>query len=160
MHSIIENAIELRKSGQYEASRKLLFSLLSNHEYQAKACLQIAWAYDNEGKEQEAITYYESALTGPLSTTERFDAIFGLACTLRSLGRYNDALTYFEQTISEYPDAIEVMPFYAMCLYNVGQHQDAISLLLELLVSTTNSDSIKNYQRAILLYSKDLDRQW
>jgi tetratricopeptide (TPR) repeat protein len=73
---------------------------------------------------------------------------------------YSEALTYFEQTLSEYPNSVEVQPFYAMCLYNLGRHKEATSLLLELLVSTTNSDAIKEYQRAISLYAKDLDRTW
>ena len=76
------------------------------------------------------------------------------------MGQYLEALSYFEQTLSEYPDSIEVQPFYAMCLYNVGRHKEAMSILLDLLVSTTNSGVIKEYQRTILLYSKDLDRKW
>lgn len=47
-----------------------------------------------------------------------------------------------------------------MCLYNLGRHKEAIALLLELLVSTTNDESIKAYQQAILLYAKDLDKRW
>lgn len=73
---------------------------------------------------------------------------------------YSEALSYFEQTISEYPSCIEIQPFYAMCLYNIGRHKEATKLLLELLVSTTNSNAIKEYQRAISLYAQDLDRTW
>ncbi len=86
--------------------------------------------------------------------------MFGLACTYRSVGDYSEAVGYFEQTLNEYPDSIEPKPFYAMCLYNVGRHKEATSLLLDLLVSTTNSNEIKQYQRAISLYAKDLDRTW
>lgn len=160
MESIIEKAISLRKETKYNESRALLKSLLNNESYAAKAHLQIAWSYDNEGREQEAIGHYKSSLSGILSATERFDALFGLGCTYRSLGDYSEALEYFEQTLSEYPDSIEVQPFYAMCLYNLGRNKEATSLLLDLLVSTTDSKAIKEYQRAILMYSKDLDRKW
>lgn len=96
-----------------------------------------------------------------LSLVERFDALFGLAAsTYRSLGMYSEALIYFEQTLNEYPSSIEVQPFYAMCLYNLGRHKEATSLLLKLLVSTTNSDAINEYQRAISLYAQDLDKTW
>lgn len=104
--------------------------------------------------------HYESALQGQLRTDERFDALFGLASTLRSLGRYKDAVVYFELTISDYPDRIEVKPFYAMCLYNLGQYKAATELLLDLLVSTTDSAAIKRYQRAISFYAQDVDRTW
>ncbi|MFC3025131.1 tetratricopeptide repeat protein [Vibrio zhugei] len=160
MESIIKQAIELRKQDKYQESRSLLKTLLNDEVYSAKANLQIAWSYDNEGKEQEAITHYQSSLSGLLSSVERFDALFGLASTYRSLGMYSEALSYFEQTLIEYPSSIEVQPFYAMCLYNLGRHKEATSLLLDLLVSTTNSDAIKEYQRAISLYAEDLDRTW
>ncbi|ELI6425502.1 tetratricopeptide repeat protein [Vibrio harveyi] len=160
METIIKQAIELRKEAKYQASRALLTTLLDDEHCAAKAHLQIAWSYDNEGKEREAIGHYLSALSGTLSSVERFDALFGLASTYRSLGEYSEALSYFEQTLDEYPNAIEVQPFYAMCLYNVGRHKEATSLLLELLVSTTNSDAIREYQRAISLYARDLDKTW
>ncbi|GAB7219597.1 tetratricopeptide repeat protein [Vibrio comitans] len=160
MESIIKQAIELRKEAKHKESRGLLTTLLNDENYAAKAHLQIAWSYDNEGKEQVAVAHYLSSLSGLLSSVERFDALFGLASTYRSLGMYSDALSYFEQTLSEYPSSIEVQPFYAMCLYNLGRHKEATSLLLKLLVSTTNNDEIKEYQRAISLYAQDLDRTW
>jgi len=160
MELIIKKAIELREAGQYEESRILLATLLSDDTYAAKANLQMAWSYDNEGKEKSAIIHYKSALLGSLSDIERFDTLFGLASTYRSMGHYNESLQYFEQTLAEYPEKLEIQPFYAMCLYNLGRHKDATALLLELLVSTTNSESIKEYQRAILLYANDLDSTW
>jgi len=160
MESVIEQAIKLRKEDKYQESRALLKTLLNDETFSARAHLQIAWSYDNEGKEQEAITHYRSSLSGLLLSVERFDALFGLASTYRSLGMYSEALSYYEQTLTEYPSSIEVQPFYAMCLYNLGRHKEATSLLLELLVSTTNSDAIKDYQRAISLYAQDLDRTW
>ncbi|MGD8232507.1 tetratricopeptide repeat protein [Vibrio sp. TRT 1302] len=160
MEAVIQQAIELRKQGNYQASRDLLTTLLGDNQYAAKAHLHIAWSFDNEGKEQQAIDHYLASLSGPISPTERFDALFGLASTYRSLGQYQQALGYFEQTIDEYPKSLEVQPFYAMCLYNLGRHKEATSLLLELLVNTTNSEEIKQYQRAISLYAEDLDRTW
>ncbi|NOJ25433.1 hypothetical protein F0238_27080, partial [Vibrio coralliilyticus] len=62
MESIIKQAIELRKQGKYQESRALLKTLLNDETCSAKAHLQIAWSYDNEGKEQEAITHYLSSL--------------------------------------------------------------------------------------------------
>lgn len=162
MKSTINKAIKLRRNGQYQASREVLQPLLDNDEYQAKAHLHMAWSYDNEGKEEEAIQYYHAALIGfgPESglETERFETLFGLGCTYRSLGQYDEALTYFEQTLFEYPDAMVVKPFYAMCLYNLGRYKEAIELLLLVILHSTNSEEIKAYQEAILLYSKDLDR--
>ncbi|MBJ2146778.1 tetratricopeptide repeat protein [Vibrio sp. IB15] len=160
METTISQAIALRKEQKYQESRDLLATLLSDENYAAKAHLQIAWSYDNQSQEQQAIEHYVLSLQGKLSSVERFDALFGLASTYRSLGQYTEALSHFEQTMAEYPNSIEVKPFYAMCLYNLGRHKEATSLLLELLVSTTNSEAIKEYQRAISLYAQDLDKTW
>ncbi|EHH2556843.1 hypothetical protein J7X27_004482 [Vibrio parahaemolyticus] len=51
MESIIKQAIELRKQGKYQESRALLKTLLNDETCSAKAHLQIAWSYDNEGKD-------------------------------------------------------------------------------------------------------------
>ncbi|MEZ8780778.1 tetratricopeptide repeat protein [Vibrio splendidus] len=160
METIIHEAINLREAGNYHASRLLLRTLLDDSQHAAKANLYMAWSYDNEGKEKQALIHYHLALEGDLSTTERFDALFGLASTYRSLGKYTEALEYFERTMAEYPDSLEVQPFYAMCLYNLERHKEATALLIKLLLSTTESKKIKSYQRAILLYAKDLDRTW
>ncbi|WP_414931279.1 tetratricopeptide repeat protein [Vibrio europaeus] len=160
MVDIINKAIELRENGQHVESRALLSSLLNNESYAGLAHLQIAWSLDNEGKEQDAIHHYLKSLSHDLSQIDRFDALFGLASTYRSLGQYSEALAFFEKTIFEYPNRLEVKPFYAMCLYNLGRNKEAVSLLLEVLVSTTESDEIKKYRRAISLYSRDLDRVW
>ena len=160
METTIAEAIELRRAGEFDASRALLTTLLDNARYAPRAHLHIAWSYDQESKESAALPHYESALHGELETDDRFETLFGLASTLRSLGRYEDAIGYFERTIADYPERIEVKPFYAMCLYNLGQHKAATELLLDLLASTTDSAAIKRYQRAISLYAKDLDRTW
>ncbi|BDR18831.1 hypothetical protein VspSTUT16_21770 [Vibrio sp. STUT-A16] len=52
------------------------------------------------------------------------------------------------------------MPFYAMCLYNLGEDKNAVERLLNLLIDTTSSEEILTYKRAIRLYAQDLDRTW
>ena len=160
MESLFEAAIALRKAGKYNESRALLRPFLTHQEMAGRAHLLFAWSYDNQGKAKEAVAHYRLAIEEDLSEVDRFEALFGLASTLRSLGSYDEALTFFEQTIVLYPEAQEVQPFYAMCLYNLGRHKEATSNLLHLLVSTTDSDAIKRYQQAIRLYADDLDKSW
>lgn len=160
MQKIIEQSILLRRSEAYDESRELLSTLFANPEHKAIAHLYTAFTFDNEGKETEAVFHYETALAGKLSSSDRFEGLLGLASTLRSLGRYKDAIFYFEKLSLGYPNALEYQPFYAMCLYNLGEHKKATSLLLDLLIDTTNSEAIKEYHKAIRLYSSDLDRKW
>ncbi|SDH91387.1 Tetratrico peptide repeat-containing protein [Vibrio xiamenensis] len=158
--ALIDNAVALRKSGNHIASIALLEPLLAHDAYRAQASLHIAWNHDQQSQEQQAVQHYQAALEGPLLPSDRFDALFGLASTLRSLGDYQQARHYFELTLQEFPEHLEVKPFYAMCLYNLGDSKSALALLLELLVSTTDNAAIQDYQRAIRLYAADLDRTW
>jgi len=68
METTIDKAIALRKQGKPEESRLILSQLLSDQSYAARANLHIAWSYDCEGKETEAIPYYKDSLKGNLST--------------------------------------------------------------------------------------------
>ncbi len=160
MNPTLQHAIALRQAGDYAASRDLLTTLLPDPAQAPAAHLHIAWAYDNQGLEAVAVPHYEQALQGTLPSSDRLDALLGLASTLRSLGRYHEALPRFEQGIAEFPDTQALKPFYAMCLYNVGRHKEAVALLLQLLAETSQDNDIRAYQRAIALYAADLDRVW
>ncbi len=54
MKDILEQAIELRKQGAFEASRALLMPLLSTPATKGRAHLHMAWSFDNQGKEAQA----------------------------------------------------------------------------------------------------------
>lgn len=160
MDANIVEAIELRENGDFEASRALLTSLIEQNLSVTHANLHIAWSYDAQGLEAQAVPYYEQALAGELLEDDRLDALLGLGSTLRSLGRYKKALSVLEQGVAEFPEAEHILPFYAMCLYNTGQHKKAVTLLLKLLVSTTNSQDILAYKGALNEYLADLDKKW
>lgn len=160
MNPIINEAIELRRAGQFSCSRSLLRQVLDDPEVSSVAHLHIAWSYDNEGLELEAVPHYELSLAGQLLEPDQFEALFGLASTLRSLGRYGEALRYFDELVVKYPDSKAFLPFYAMCLYNQGQYKRGMELLLTLLADTAESPEIVEYERAIRLYAADLDRKW
>lgn len=164
MNQTLQQAIVLRQAGEYDASRQRLTGLLDDPALAAAAHLHIAWAYDNQGLETEAVTHYEQALAshpaGALNPADRLDALLGLASTLRSLGRYTEAIRWFEQGLHEFPHSRALTPFYAMCLYNVGRHKEAVALLLTLLGETSSDEEIHAYRRAIALYAADLDRVW
>ncbi len=160
MEASIKKAIELRRDDKHEESRLVLNQLLSDPINKSKAHLNIAWSYDSEGKEEEAVPHYKESLKGDLSKVDRFDALLGLASTLRCLGHFDEALPYFETVHEEYPESGAVKPFFAMCLYNCGHSKRAVEMLMSTLLSTTNSSEIKAYSSALAIYSKDIDKTW
>ncbi|CAM3652290.1 tetratricopeptide repeat protein [Parendozoicomonas haliclonae] len=160
MNNLIEQAIQLRKAGQYAQSLETLQALVADPLLGARAHLYIAWNYDAQGLEREAIPHYQQALNGQLEAGERFDVLLGLASSLRCLGEYKQAADYFVMAREEFPNKQEILPFQAMNLYNTGDAKAAVAMLLNLLVETTNSEDIRAYQDAIRFYAEDLDKTW
>ncbi|WP_312410222.1 tetratricopeptide repeat protein [Pseudescherichia sp.] len=152
----LQRAIALRTAGQYEESRELLRALAAIQTLKAEALLNIAWSYDNEGLEERAAEYYQAALNEGLAGDNRFEAQLGLACTLRCLGKYKLAKQGFEEIIRDYPDASEAIPFYALCLHNLGEHDRAMTLMLELMSNHPPTPGIQRYARALKFYAQNL----
>jgi len=42
----------------------------------------------------------------------------------------------------------------------MGEHAEAMELLLKVIADTADNDGIQNFQRAILFYSDKLDEVW
>lgn len=160
MDERIQKAISLRKAGEYDQSRALLMTVADVNGLKAEAFLNIAWSYDNQGDEAKAVEFYVAALNAGLQDENKFEALFGLACTYRCLGNYADSKQIFEQVMSEYPHATEVIPFYALCLHNLGEHERAMSVMLELVAKYPPTASIGRYARALSLYSSCPDKIW
>ena len=160
MDERIQKAISLRKAGEYDQSRALLITVADINGLKAEAFLNIAWSYDNQGDEAKAVEFYVAALNAGLQDENKFEALFGLACTYRCLGNYADSKQIFEQVMSEYPHATEVIPFYALCLHNLGEHERAMSVMLELVAKYPPTASIGRYARALNLYSSCPDKIW
>jgi len=157
---MFDRAVSLRREGRHTDSRALLIPLLDDPEWVSLANLHIAWSFDNEGLEAQAVSHYQAALAGGLFSEDRYEALFGLASTLRSLGSYPEALTLFDTLGAQFPDKTSHLPFHAMCLYNVGEHKRSVALALMLVADTSNDPGIRDYQQAIRLYAEDLDRVW
>ena len=159
MDTIFEKAAELRQQGRYSESDLLLIPLLDGAGA-AKAHLLLAWNRDAQGHEQDAIPHYQEALKGSLSEEDSFDALLGLASSLRCLGEYEQAEIYFKKGRLAFPDRVELLPFHAMNLHNLGQSKEAVSLLLSTLLDHSDNEKLLAYKSAIALYADDLDKVW
>lgn len=149
---ILSHAIALRKQGRPEESRQLLLPVVDSAENKGAVYLNIAWSCDNQGLEQDALHYYRLSLNEPLSEDDRFEALFGLACTYRCLGASVKAVSLFEQLRENYPEASEVIPFYALCLSSQGRKDEAIRLLFNLLLDAPSCAAIESYKKMLSDY--------
>lgn len=156
----LEAAIELRNAGDVTTANERLIQLAFAHPLDARVQYHCAWSLDLLGLEREAVPYYVKAISLGLSGEELHGAYLGLGSTYRTVGDYTASKAVFEEALSTFPDDSALQVFYAMTLYNLGEHARAMKLLLDLLTDSSSYPKIAAYQKAIALYAGDLDRVW
>ena len=156
----IETAIQLRKADKGKQALAMLQRLLKKQPNDAHLNYQIAWSCDSEGQDRQAVPYYEAALELGLAGEDLRGALLGLGSTYRTLGEYEKSALTFKAGIEFFPDAREFQVFLAMACYNLGQHHEAMTLLLRTVAETSNDEGILSFKKAILFYSDKLDQTW
>ncbi|MGQ6291564.1 tetratricopeptide repeat protein [Serratia sp. IR-2025] len=148
---------QLKTQGRYQEATALALRQLAAEPEAAMLHFQLACLYDVQGLEQQAIPCYLAALARDLPPAQHREAWLGLGSTYRALGEYPASLRAFDDGLTEFPQANELMLFRAMTLYNLGENKRAVADLLLLLADTSSDPDIRGYQRAIRHYAADLN---
>jgi len=156
----LHDAIRLRERGEHEAARTILLHLVEEMPMAPEVWYQCAWIHDVMGLEREAAPYYVRALELGITGEDRQGAFLGLGSTYRTLGMYRESKAIFEQAMAEFPAQREYPVFYAMTLYNLQEHSQAMQILLEQLSETSADQGIQSYRTAIAFYADKLDQRW
>ncbi|RFB14718.1 hypothetical protein DZB84_14830 [Bacillus sp. HNG] len=156
----MKQAIELRIEGRLKESNERLLRLVKENPDDPQLNYQVAWSFDVLGLESEAVPFYEKAIGLGLQDEDLEGALLGLGSTYRTLGEYEKSEATLLKGITLFPNNHAMKAFYAMSLYNLGRHQDAMELLLKSLAGTSSDASIQRYKRAIEFYADKLDEVW
>jgi len=156
----LASAIQLRESAKPDAARQLLLELHSELPNDPQVNYQRAWIHDVLGLEREAIPFYEKAIQIGLDSNDLKSALLGMGSTYRCIGEYHKSIETFRHALTLFPNAHEFNVFLAMAYHNIGQHVEAMELLLNSLVNTSKDEGILRYQRAIRFYSDKLNQTW
>ncbi|MGD6901040.1 tetratricopeptide repeat protein [Bacillus infantis] len=156
----LEFAMYLRGSGELKKSNLILKKLADRNPGDALISYQTAWSFDLLGEEAEAAPYYERAISLGLPDKELEGALLGLGSTYRTLGEYQKARCTLEKGMERFPDNRAMIVFYSMVLYNLGNHGEAMGILLESLAETSSDEGIQQYRKAIFFYADKLDTVW
>lgn len=156
----IDQAIDLRKNGKPDEAISLLAKLLEADPANPQLNYQMAWCHDLLGKETEAVPFYVNAIAGKLAQDEAKGAYLGLGSTYRAIGQYDKSREVLREGIARFPDERSLQVFLAMTLYNLGEHPEAMRLLMTNLADTSGDGSISRYKRAIQFYADKLDQTW
>jgi tetratricopeptide (TPR) repeat protein len=156
----LASAIQLRESEKPEEARQLLLEWHSEFPNDPQVNYQCAWVHDLLGLEHEAIPFYEKAIQSGLDSNDLKSALPGMGSTYRCIGEYHKSIDTFQYALTLFPNAHEFNVFLAMAYYNIGQHAEAMEMLLNSLVNTSKDEGILHYQRAIRFYSDKLNQTW
>lgn len=156
----LNNAIDLRKNGNYRESNEILLKLVQEFPDHASINYQCAWSFDLLGEEAKAVPFYEKGIRLGLPSKELEGALLGLGSTYRTLGKYKKSKKTLLKGIELFPNNKAIQTFYSMTLYNLNEHGEAMELLLNCLIETTSDAEIISYKKAIEFYSDKLDEVW
>ncbi|MEH7236799.1 tetratricopeptide repeat protein [Bacillus sp. JJ1562] len=156
----MNHALQLRKEGRLKESNERLLMLVKVAPEDPQLNYQVAWSFDVLGLESEAAPFYEKAIELGLQNEDLEGALLGLGSTYRTLGEYEKSETTLSKGIELFPENHAIKAFYAMVLYNLDRHQEAMEILLKGLTETSSDTSIQRYKRAIEFYADKLDETW
>lgn len=156
----LKKALLLRQEGELKESNQLLVNLVEQAPDDANLQYQVAWSFDLLGEETKAVPHYQQAIELGLEDEDQQGAIIGLGSTYRTLGRYDEARKLLEDGLSQFPANGAMKIFYAMTLYNLQNHRQAIEILLKTVAEETANEDIRNYKKAIMFYAEHLDEVW
>jgi tetratricopeptide (TPR) repeat protein len=157
VESALARAREARAKGQYTGAMAILLDLLKAEPAHSRVNYELACTYDTQGLEEDAIPYYERAIEGGLEGADLRGALLGLGGSYRCVERFEDAIRVLQKGAATFPDAREFDIFLAMARYNVGQHREAMRLLLNHIADFSSEPATQRYQRAIAFYAEKID---
>lgn len=153
MEDLLKKAIQLRNEKKFAESREILLRI-TGFTQSPEILFQCAWTHDAMGMEAEAIPYYEKAIELGLEGESLRGAYIGLGSTYRCIGEYVKAIATLEAGMKRYPDDDAMKVFLSLAKYNVQSHEDAMKLLLDVVVKTKG---VKKYEKAITFYKEHLN---
>lgn len=156
----IAQAKALRQEDKLDESEELLLTLLEEYPDDPQVLFEVGGAYDVMGLETEAIPYYQRAIDEGLEGTELLECLICLGISQRAIGDFQEAVDALEEAINGFPDDNSSKAFLALAYYSNDQHTEAVQMLLELLLTTTNDEQILSYADTLDFYKDNLDEIW
>ena len=156
----IARAKELRREDELEASQELLLDLLDQAPNSPQVIYEVGGSYDVMGEEKQAIPYYQKAIKAGLEGDDLQECLVCLGSSHRNVGNFEEAVETLEKATAQFPDDNSGKVFLALAYYSDGREDDAVRLLLELLLETTSDEDILAYADPLDYYKDNLDEVW
>ena len=157
MSSTLERAIRLRKAAEPEEARAILLNFGERRPEDPVVNYQCAWVQDRMGRERKAIPVYELAIELGLSGADLEGAGLSLGSSYRAVGNFAKAAEVLRGGVARFPHNRAMQMFLAMDLHDLGEHDEAIEILLRNLAETSSDPEISAYKEALSFYANRLN---
>lgn len=111
------------KIHEYDEELSVLMQARENFPEEPEVLCAIAQRYARTGHLEKAVEHYKE-INKTLGST--YKAHIGIGITFTEMGKYSDALSIYEKTLSEYPDKIEAYLKYTATLRLMNKHKKAL----------------------------------
>lgn len=108
-----------------------------------------AYRHDREGREREAIRYYDEAWRMGVPEAMRRKFLVGYGSTLRNVHRADDAVGILAQAIADDPIYPAYAPFLALALLDAGHPKAALATMLGCALDVATLGAFDGYERAL-----------
>lgn len=156
----IAHAKKLRQEDELEASQEMLLELLEQHPRNPSVLYEVGGSYDVLGEEKDAIPYYQQAIKAGLDGDDLQECLVCLGSSQRYVGHFEEAVETLAKVVKQFPDDNSGKVFLALAYYSDGREDEAVQLLLDLLLQTTNDENILAYADTLDYYKDNLDEVW
>jgi tetratricopeptide (TPR) repeat protein len=156
----ITQARQLRRVDKLDESQALLLQLLEEYPQDPVVLFEVGGSYDVIGQEKQAIPYYRQAVEAGLDGDDLQECLLCLGINHRVIGQFEEAVAVLEKTAHQFPDDNSGRVFLALAYYSDGREDEAVRLLLEILLETTQDENILAYADTLDFYKEHLDEVW
>lgn len=121
-----------------------------------EAQMAAAYACDRDGREADAVRYYDAAwaLGVPPEARRRF--LVGYGSTLRNVGRLEESVAILGDAVAAEPDYAPYKVFLGLALHSSGEHAAAAATLLGAVLDCHGGARLDGFERAIGEYQEEL----
>ena len=146
----------LNREDRWDEALDVARALVARYPDEPRAHFEYAGALDFQGREAEAVAPYRRAQELGLSGADVPRLYVQLGSTLRNIGEYEEAVRFLEEGRRRFPDHAGIRAFLALALVSAGRCQEAVVVLLDLVVAGSGAINLDGYERALRAYTDEL----
>ena len=133
---------------------------MAEYPKDATVLYEVGGSYDVLEQEKDAIPYYQKAIKAGLERHELQECLICLGSCFRNIGEFETAVETLKKAEAQFPQRNSVKVFLALAHYSDAQEDEAVKILIDLLLKTTKDKDILNYADTLDFYKDNLDEIW